>query len=454
MKKIYNLLVNNWNYYKAGNPTKKLLLVNYLFWVLFYRRIVCNILALPLVALYFLLFPFIKFRFIRLIGSAIGHFAITTELLLCELDTKLNDSYINIFYIENSLYEPAISNQQLYLMWKRTIFILPLSFSGIVKCLARTISFFLKNTDYDRNGRITYFEHRWTRDVFGYLEKNPPHLAFTATEHQHAKSQLKKLGIAPEDKYICLLVRSAAYNKGHPTWNVPERNADLTTYFDACQYLAEKGYHVLRMGKVVDDYLPLNRHPKFIDYARSEIRSDFMDIYLSAHCHFFVSTGSGLDEIPQIFRKPVLYTNMFSAMFTSTWWPHRLFITKKLFYKSTKKLLTFKEQEEFLLNYLHTRKSFHLSHFMEKHDIGCENNTAEEILLVVKEMEARMAGTWVENKEDVLLQDQFWHQFPKDAKTFNPREKTNNLPLSGKISVKMGSQFLQQYQHLLSPTTP
>ena len=32
-----------------------------------------------------------------------------------------------------------------------------------------------------------------------------------------------------------------------------------------------------------------------------------MDIYLSAKCNFFISTGSGLDGVSTIFRRPIAY---------------------------------------------------------------------------------------------------------------------------------------------------
>ena len=44
-----------------------------------------------------------------------------------------------------------------------------------------------------------------------------------------------------------------------------------------------------------------------IDYANSEIRSDFMDIYLGAKCFFCISTGVGLDAVPVMFRRPIAF---------------------------------------------------------------------------------------------------------------------------------------------------
>ncbi len=38
-------------------------------------------------------------------------------------------------------------------------------------------------------------------------------------------------------------------------------------------------------------------------------RTDFMDIYLSAKCKFFITSGVGLMAIPMIFRRPLLCVN-------------------------------------------------------------------------------------------------------------------------------------------------
>ena len=46
-----------------------------------------------------------------------------------------------------------------------------------------------------------------------------------------------------------------------------------------------------------------------IDYANSQYRSDFMDIYLTSKCEFFISSGGGLDGVAVIFDKPILYIN-------------------------------------------------------------------------------------------------------------------------------------------------
>ena len=52
--------------------------------------------------------------------------------------------------------------------------------------------------------------------------------------------------------------------------------------------LAEKGYWVFRMGKAVEDVFNVE-HPRVIDYAQSNERSDFLDIWLMANCYFCIT---------------------------------------------------------------------------------------------------------------------------------------------------------------------
>ena len=59
------------------------------------------------------------------------------------------------------------------------------------------------------------------------------------------------------------------------------------------------------MGAIVEKPFK-SKNPKIIDYANSNLRSDFMDIYLGAKCTFCISTGSGFQCLPVLFRKPII----------------------------------------------------------------------------------------------------------------------------------------------------
>ena len=61
----------------------------------------------------------------------------------------------------------------------------------------------------------------------------------------------------------------------------------------------------------------ISKNKMVIDYSNSKFRSDFMDIYLGAHCEFCITTATGIDTIPLIFKKPIAaivvplgYTNL------------------------------------------------------------------------------------------------------------------------------------------------
>ena len=66
-------------------------------------------------------------------------------------------------------------------------------------------------------------------------------------------------------------------------------------------------------------------HPHVIDYANSNLRSEFLDIYIAATCSFAISTQTGPDAVCLAFRRSVCYIDVtrFSQFFFGTklaWW--------------------------------------------------------------------------------------------------------------------------------------
>ena len=72
----------------------------------------------------------------------------------------------------------------------------------------------------------------------------------------------------------------------------------------------------------------------------------------------------------------------------------------------------------------------------ESLDIEIIENTSEEVLSAVIEMEARLQGTWQQNDEDDELQKRFWRLF-------------KNSKLNGVLQARIGAQFLRQNRNLL-----
>ena len=142
--------------------------------------------------------------------------------------------------------------------------------------------------------------------------------------------------IVPEGQpFICFHVRDSAYlNQSLPNqdWNYhAHRDASIHNYLLSVEKLVERGYYAVRMGSVVKEKLSYS-NPAIINYAENGKRSDFMDIYLSANCRFFLGSDTGLLIVPQLFKCPMIYTNWCKLDEFPTWVNVGLLITKRFYF--------------------------------------------------------------------------------------------------------------------------
>ncbi|MBF0234730.1 MAG: TIGR04372 family glycosyltransferase [Desulfamplus sp.] len=254
-----------------------------------------------------------------------------------------------------------------------------------------------------------------SRDIQGHLEKTEANLPFFSTEDNQAEAWLSGMGWKKGEPFVCLLVRDSAYLnkqshiKNRRDWRYHDyRNSDIDSYVPACEWLADQGVWVLRMGKIMAKPFRSNR-PRIIDYAFHPDKSDFLDIWLFAHCTFCISTGSGPDAISDIYRRPMLFVNLLPISQLVSW-SDAIHFPKYLIWKTSGKHLSFKEYLE--KTFLHTQK-------YEEAGIEIIDLTADDILHAVKERWIRLQGKWVDSGEDNELQERFWEIFkswPKFSK--------------------------------------
>jgi putative glycosyltransferase (TIGR04372 family) len=154
------------------------------------------------------------------------------------------------------------------------------------------------------------------------LSKTDPRLQFSSQERSAASRELAVLGINVSKPFVCLVVR----DDGHYGDVVSSENPDcLSANFDVEQFvLASKelvamGYQVIRMGAGKEKPM-LSLSPGIFDYAKSAVRSPFLDVYLAANCAFAVSTQTGPDAVSLLFRRPVCFIDIsvFSQFFFGT----------------------------------------------------------------------------------------------------------------------------------------
>jgi putative glycosyltransferase (TIGR04372 family) len=254
--------------------------------------------ALVFVLLIRLISPFYLIRFNKLVSSRIGHFAANLELYFCEKKHGINRPNIKSFDI--LYFDSKICNRFLAILWKRKQLIFPHLLIFPVHRLNR----WFKNWEiYEVGSNINH-----DRDVLNLLKKSEQNIFLNQSDKALGhKLLLKYYGINENDKIICLLVRDAAYLKGASHHNY--RDADVNKFLYCADKMTDLGYFVFRMGAVVEKKIITN-NKKIIDYANTNTKSPFLDIFLAYRCSFVISTGSGWDSVAtHLFRKPICFVN-------------------------------------------------------------------------------------------------------------------------------------------------
>ena len=399
--------------------------------------------SIPIIIIIRILKPFYLIRWRELYSSRIGHFAKETELHLSE--AFLDKSYKNKKILDIFFLGKFKANNQLVKMWKRRTTIIPRFFMVPLFRVNNFLNiFFPSGKDHEIKWKAIS-KRNMLRDIFNVLEKTKPNLSFTDEEHILGKKFLKQFGLNEKDKFVCLIVRDSAYlstKDPQRDWSYHDyRNSDIENYFLAAEELTKKGYFVFRMGTHVSKQFH-SKNKMIIDYANSNLRSDFMDIYLSAHCKFAISTATGLDEVTCVFRKPILYTNVAPLAIIETHNSNSIILFKEYFSNQSKNKLTLKEILDQGLSTLTHGDEFN------QRNIKLIDNSPQDILQAVIEMDEKIELKWINDQSDLNLQSKFWEIF-KNNKVLLEYQKNRGF-LHGEIKSKISSNFLKKNKYLLS----
>ncbi len=270
---------------------------------------------------------------------------------------------------------------------------------------------------------------------YGDFAAARPQLVFTEDEESRGQRLLRSLGVSPGAPFICFHARDRAYldaaltHRSREEWSYQDhRDCAIESYLPAAEALAAKGIYALRMGSAVAK--PVSpRDGKVIDYA-VKCRSDFGDVYLPARCRFFLGNEAGLYNVAAVFGTPVALANL-TPLGYAPLNPKDLFIFKLVREAKSGRLVPFREQIRLGADlWLHADK-------FRNAGLELVDNTAEEILALALEMEARLDGTWAPESNDEDLQDRFRAVFPKSHR------------IEGYPS-RIGSDYLRRHKELLS----
>lgn len=363
---------------------------------------------LVLLGVIYALRPLVTVRFGTLVAGRIGHLAANTECYLCEKAARLNRPR-RVF----DIWTPGeAANGYLLKMYERVIFTWHSRIPGILREAAKFLDW--------------WHEHEFNnssmgRDVFNLFEQIPPHLSFTRQEEKRGEKELRALGIPKGAKWVCLIVRDAAYLPALAYHDF--RDSDVQTYAKAAIALAERGYYAVRMGAKVAQ--PFNvKHAKIIDYATNGLRSEFMDIYLGAKCDFCLSNATGFDGIPMVFRRPICFVNVAPIEYLGTFLSNSLAIWKH-HVKDGRRMSV----PEIVAS---GAGRFLAGNDFKEAGISLEDNSPDEIMEVALEMAERLEGADRQSGD----QTEFWAEFPR---SISPH---TGMPLHGRINMRVGNSFL------------
>jgi len=331
----------------------------------------------------------------------IGHLAMNTELFLRRVSVgSLSGALVRLVDHETGKF---VANQQLYEMIKRRhqVFeITTMTFSKLVE------------SGHENCGVLR-------SDSNEFLEFNaiPPQLSFLPSEHDAGKKILEQLGIY-DTPYVCIHNRTSDYlAEAFPLSNFryhDYRDCSIQNYMMAADWLTTQGIYVVRMGQVASDPM-VTDNPMIIDYTNDR-RTDFGDVYLPAHCKFFLGNTAGIWLIATIFGRNNATAN--NVPFDMT----PLLQGDLYIYKNID--LPFDQQLDLGIQ------------AFEGSNIPVTENSAGQILQLAMEMTYRLGGVYDEKPHVAALRSKFLALWKPDMRCF------------GTVA-EIGDQFISEKQLLL-----
>jgi putative glycosyltransferase (TIGR04372 family) len=231
------------------------------------------------------------------------------------------------------------------------------------------------------DGTTAYFwelaskiHRRWHTEGRRPLLKLPPEIA------ARGRALLQSVGIPEEAWFVVLHLRDSRW-KGLAAGMHGIRNVDPATYLGAIAEITGRGGWVIRIGDA--DSLPLPPLANFFDYCRSEIRADWMDIFLLASCRFMLGTNSGPCFVPPLYGNPVVLTNWLPPGMRP-WHASDIFVPKLLKRKATGRYVTLRQTLQEPLSHCHSQR-----YLAEYAGLTVQDNDPELIRGAVTEMLSR-----------------------------------------------------------------
>lgn len=301
---------------------------------------------------------------------------------------------------------------------------------------------------FDYNSAVQLADHAYKltlADKYLAPAKFPPksRITFTVEEQKKGFELEKKMGIW--NPYVCFFARENAYVQTTHR-NIPNstfvaatelRNTDINDFSFMAKKLQEHGIQSVRMGSIVEKkYTGVG-----VDYSNIG-QSEFMDLYLFAHCSFCVLYDSGIFHIPfSLFSKPSIFIEppYVVAYHGDSFGIPDLVIFALTYSDDKKRLLTLREILEIMKSL-----DFYVYNYYQywvEHNLHTVPASPEDLWDVSEEMMNILNGTQQYTDEDNELQAKF--RFIVDEYVGNDKRIGGSLSRIGAKWLKKNKWYLE-----------
>lgn len=243
--------------------------------------------------------------------------------------------------------------------------------------------------------------HRAFQNIWEQKGRKPL-LSLRSEHREKGRRILLEHGVPLDAWFVPLHVREPGFFNEDVEWSANFlRNADIAAYIPAIKEIVDRGGFVIRLGD--QTMSPLPPVEGVIDYARSDFKSDWMDIFLIAEGRFYFGMASGPSSAAVAFGKHTLGTNWFHL----GPWPYcsgDIFLHKLLRSAKEERILSIRES-------LAPRLFGALEPlYFQKLGIEVIGNTADEIKDAAIEMLDRLEGKNIYSEADEEIQAAYRRQ--------------------------------------------
>ncbi|WP_420402247.1 TIGR04372 family glycosyltransferase [Nisaea sp.] len=224
------------------------------------------------------------------------------------------------------------------------------------------------------------------RDFVLHLERGEPiaHLSVPEDLRAEGRARLAAMGFGDGRPSVALHVRDTGY--------LPEmayhhfRANRIDHYQPAIDHLVGKGYRVFRLGDRTS--IPLNHDsPLVVDLPHHPDYADILDIVCIAEARFAITCASGPEAIARILNRPMVMVNGYSQ--PDHWMnANDLLLFKTYRDRQTGAPIGYDEMLARNLFLVNTVEGF------ERAGVTLEDNSPDQILAAVMEMESRLDGSY------------------------------------------------------------